>query len=156
MTFAVASEPWSSGWWAEAKPLAESHFNETDGDDIEPKRKFNLSERLMALMYEAGALLLITARKDGKMVGYHTWQVSEDVESEGLLVAYMGGWYCSPGNARAAFELFNKSVEVLKSMGVQCIFPHHRTKGRGSDIGKFFMRQGAIPIQATYSLWIGD
>ncbi len=152
----VASEPWSSEWWAEARPLAEAHFSETDGDDIEPRRKFKLSERLMALMYEAGAMRLITARRDGVMIGYHTWQISEDVESEGLLVAFMGGWYCAPDNARAAVALFDESVAVLKSMGVQCIFPHHRTKGRGANIGKFFLRRGAIPIQTTYSLWIGD
>jgi hypothetical protein len=39
---------------------------------------------------------------------------------------------------------------------VQCIFPHHRTQGRGARIGRFFMRRGAKHIQQTYSLWIGN
>lgn len=151
----ITVEPWSDAWWAEAKPLAEAHVGEVD-EGVEPRRRFKMDERQMALGSDAGVIKLVTAREGGRMIGYYTWQVSFDVESEGLLIAQQGGWYAVPRKYRAAFDMFDFSVTFLRSLGVQCIFPHHRTQGRGVNIGRFFMRRGAKDIQRTYSLWIGD
>lgn len=154
--YTIAVEPWSAGWWADARPLAEAHFAEVDGG-VEPRRQFKLDGRLMGLMQEAGALHLVTARSgNGDMVGYFTWQTTLDVESEGLLIAQQGAWYAWNGHFRLAVRMFDFSMEHLRSLGVQCIFPHHRMQGRGCNIGRFFRRRGAKLIQHTYCLWIGD
>lgn len=154
--YALAVEPWSAAWWAEARPLAEAHAHEVD-DGIEPRRRFKLDERQMALGAEAGVIKLATCRAaDGRMAGYFTWQVQMDVESEGLLVAHQGGWYAEPECWGAALQLWDYSVAFLKRLRVQNLFVHHRTQGRGSHLGRFFERQGAKKIQTTYSLWIGD
>lgn len=152
--YVVALEPWSDAFWSECQRLAEDHFEEVDGG-VEPRRKFKLDAGLMALLSDAGALQIVTARQDNALVGYFTWNVTLDPESEGLLIGQQGAWYVAPGHPRAAFKMFHKSVERMKSLGVQCIYPHHRTQGRGAGLGKFFKRQGAKEIQHTYSLWIG-
>lgn len=153
--YAIALEPWTDALWAEMKPPAEAHFGEVDGG-VEPKRPFRLDLRAMQALADAGALKVVIARKAGELVGYYTWNVFPDVESEGLLIAQQGAWYVKPGHPRAAFDMFHVAVAELKALGVQCVYPHHRTQGRGAKIGKFFMRQGAKDIQRTYSLWIGD
>ena len=148
-------EPWGSRFWADAKALAEAHFEEVDGG-VAPGRSLKVNERLMGALSDAGVLKIITARIGGELVGYYTWNIQDDVESEGLLIAQQGAWYVSPSHPRVAFLMFHEAVRRLKEMGVQCIYPHHRTQGRGAHLGRFFKRQGAKEIQHTYSLWIGD
>lgn len=155
MTYAVALEPWSSDLWADCRQLAADHFEEVDGG-VEPRRRFKVDETLMRLIYEAGSLKIVTARQDGQLIGYYTWQITPDIESEGLLIAQQGAWYVAQGHWGAAVAMFDHSIETLKALGVQCVFPHHRVQGRGADIGKFFTRRGAKKIQDTYVLWIGD
>lgn len=152
--FIIELEPWSDGFWRDAESLATDHFEEVDGG-IAPNRRFKVDEALMRLISDAGALKIVTARKADQLVGYYTWNVTQDVESEGLLIAQQGAWYVAPGHPRVALQMFHKSVEALRALGVQCIYPHHRTQGRGASLGKFFKRQGAKEIQHTYSLWIG-
>ncbi len=152
--YAVGLEPWSLALWEEMRPPAEAHFEEVDGG-VEPKRPFRLDLNLMQALADAGALKVVIARHEGQLVGYYTWNIMPDVESEGLLIGQQGAWYVKPGHPRVAFKMFWKAVVELKALGVQCIYPHHRTQGRGAHIGKFFMRQGARDIQRTYSLWIG-
>lgn len=151
----VAVEPWSEALWAEMRPHAENHFAEVDGG-IEANRPFKIDQGLMAMIHAAGSLLVVIARAAGEVVGYYTWNITLDVESEGLLIAQQGGWYVAPGYPKAAARMFDLAVSELKTRGVKNIYPHHRTLGRGANIGRFFQRRGAVHIQQTYSLWIGD
>lgn len=151
----IRLEPWSERWWTDARTLAEAHFEEVDGG-VEPHRPFRLDRRLMRLMDDAGVLKLLTARKNGEMIGYFTWNISPDVESEGLLIGQQGAWYVKPNHPIVAGKMFVAAVEMLKGFGVQVIFPHHRVQGRGANIGRFFEKMGAKRIQETYCLYIGD
>lgn len=151
----VVLEPWSDAFWSDAEALATAHFEEVDGG-VEPKRPFKLDTGFMQRLYDGGVLKLFTARIDGRLVGYYTWNVTSDVESQGLLIAQQGAWYVAPGHPRIAGKMFDTAVSELRAIGVQCIFPHHRAQGRGAAIGRFFQRRGAKKIQDTYSLWIGD
>lgn len=149
--YSIALEPWSAAWWSEARPLAELHFEEVDGG-VEANRSMNVDEGQMARLSDAGVLKLVTARLDGRMVGYYTWNVSLDVESAGLMIAQQGAWYVEEGHPRLAIQMFDASVSELRKLGVRFAYPHHRLQGRGANIGKFFKRCGAKPIQITYSL----
>jgi hypothetical protein len=148
-------EPFASVW-PEVQELGQQHFDEVDGG-VEPKRRFALDAPALHDMSKRGILVILTARLDGRLAGYFTWNVLPDVESAGLLVAYQGAWFVSPSAPnKTARMLWDRSVAELKLAGVQNIFPHHRTQGRGAGLGKFFTRRGAKAIQTTYSLWIGD
>lgn len=154
--YTIGLEPWTDELWSELWPLAECHSLEVD-EGVEPRRPFKLDLNLMRLLAQSGSLKVVVARKaHGRPVGYYTWNVTPDVESEGLLIAQQGAWFVEPGRAGVAVLMFDCAVRELKALGVKCIYPHHRTQGRGRDIGKFFRRRGAKLIQHTYSLWIGD
>jgi hypothetical protein len=142
--------------WPEVQVLTQKHYEEVDGG-VEPKRKHAVDAAAMHAISKAGVLVVLTARLDGVLVGYFTWNIQNDIESKGLKIGLQGAWFVSPdAPRRTAVWLWERSVREMQAMGVQCIFPHHRTQGRGANIGKFFMRRGAKPIQTTYSLWIGD
>lgn len=143
----------------EVDALARAHFLEVDGG-VEEKRKFQLDLDLMRYASKCGNLRVYTARVDGVLAGYCTWNVQYDVESKGLLIATQGAWYTGPAFSAhgLGLRLFKWSLSELKTLGVQCVFPHHRMQGRGieSRLGRWFRRLGAKPIKIEYSLWIGD
>lgn len=147
--------PWTDELCDEIMALASDHFQEVDGG-VEDRRVFKLDRKLMSMLDASGAFLLLTARDDGRLIGYITWNITPDVESEGLTIAQQGAWYTLPGNAGAGARLFDHSLELLKLRGVDCAYPHHRAQGRGSDLSAFFKRRGAKETQRTYSLWIGE
>lgn len=150
----VEEESWDSAW-PEAQVLAAKHFEEVDGG-IEVRRKFNPDVPKMRALNAMGVLRIFVARREGRLVGYFTWQIMPDLESQDLLIAQQGAWYAELGESRVGFRLFEYSIAALKALGVQMIFPHHRTQGRGAELGRFFKRWGAKHIQDTYSLWIGE
>jgi hypothetical protein len=143
----------------EVQGLATAHFFEVDGG-VEPRRRFLIDADLMRYGSKCGNLRIYTARVDGLLAGYCTWNVQYDVESKGLLIATQGAWYTDPGFSSygLGLRLFKHALRELKSLGVQCVFPHHRTQGRGieSRLGAWLVRQGAKLIKLEYSLWIGD
>lgn len=149
----VGLESWDI-FWPDADALARKHWDEVDGG-VEPRRRYAPDAAKMKAMNALGIMQIITARKAGELVAYATWNISPDVESMGLIIAQQGAWYASPGVPTAGYRVFEFSIAWLRSLGVQMIYPHHRTQGRGSDLGPFFRRWGAKHIQSTYSLWIG-
>ena len=151
----IALEPFGS-IWPECVVLGQKHFDEIE-IDTDPRRKFALNRTLLSTAAVQGSLKIVTARIDTKLVGYCFWTVLSDPESEGLLVAEQGPWYVTEeAPARTAFRLYERSINELKSWGVKVVYPHHRATGRGSGLGKFFLRRGAVPEKQVYSLWIGD
>lgn len=150
----MAVEPFRS-MWTDGRKLAEEHFIEVD-EDVEPRRPFKLNETLMDKLEAVGCLKIMTARVDGVLAGYCTWQIAPDVESEGLIAAFQGAWFVAPRWKGLGDDLFRFSKNELKKLGVHIMFPHHRLQGRGAELGQYFRRQGAKEIQHTFSLWIGD
>lgn len=142
--------------WPEVQSLGEEHFVEVESG-IEPKRKFKIDARQLHTLCMGGVLLTITARIDGRLVGYLMWHMMNDLESAGLRIALQGPWFVAPSAPRkTARFLWDRAISELKLSGVECIFPHHRLQGRGAGLGRFFTKRGAKPIQQTYSLWIGE
>ena len=149
----VAVEPFGS-IWPECLSLAEAHWHEVEVG-MDPRRKLDLDYELMSQLSLAGALLVVSARCAGALVGYFTWTVSRDPESRGLVIAQQGAWYVSPGHWGLARRMLDRSIAELQFAGVQCIYPHHRLVGRGQALSREFLRRGAQAEKQVYSLWIG-
>ena len=144
-------------FWREAEPLARAHFHEVD-NGVDDRRTFGPKAEVMADMHQRGILRVIGARQDKELEGYCTWNVLPDIESWGTPMAMQGAWYADP-KAKAfgvGHRMFKASTKLLKKLGVQYIFPHHRLQGRGEAIGHYFEKLGGKPIQLSYFLWIGE
>jgi hypothetical protein len=154
--YVYAEESWAS-LWPEAGPLAAAHFSEVEAG-LEPRRKYKVDTEAFAYLNLQGILKIMSAREvpSGRLVAYITWMLQPDLEAMDLgTVALMGPWYAEPGT-RTGGPLFDKSLDMLRELGIQCVFPHHRTQGRGAELGSFFKLRGAKHIQQNYLLWIGD
>jgi hypothetical protein len=144
----VAEEPGDT-FWPECDQLAHAHFDEVEGD-LALVRPYKPDVETLRVLSGRGIFRIVSAREDDKLVGYYTWTLMRDVESCDLLVAMQGAWYVKPGYPRVAVQLYRKSMELLKAAGVQGVYPHHRVLGRGSGLGKFFKRHGAVPTKCEY------
>lgn len=154
MSIVYAQESWTE-IGHELSELGKSHFSEVDGG-VESSRPYQLDSGLMLAVDQAGMLKIISARSEGKLVGYIIWTVQPDIESAGLIIAMMGPWFALPGYFGVANTLFDMSLKLLESCGVKYAYPHHRLNGRGNKLGKYFQRKGAVEIQRTFSLKIGN
>jgi hypothetical protein len=149
----VTREPFEAIWPA-IEPLVEAHGREVEPDS---PRKIKLDVGRMIQVDRAGFVRWFTLRVDGEIKGYCSWNLSWDLESEGLPIATQGAWYVGEGGPwGGAAKLYMVSLDELKKIGVQCVFPHHRLQGRGARLGRFFESLGAVPIQQTYQLWVGQ
>jgi hypothetical protein len=140
--------------WPAIEPMVMAHARE-----VEPKsspRPVKLDVLRLTQADRLGYVRWFTLRVDGEIRGYCSWNLNWDLESEGLPIATQGAWYVGEGAPwGGAAKLFMVSLDDLKKIGIQCVFPHHRLQGRGVKLGKFFQSLGAIPIQQTYQLWLG-
>lgn len=152
----IDEEPWIDVR-DEIEPLARAHFNEVAGE-LEPKRQFGLDRGVMETLAKLGVLRVWVARVNGQVAGYCTWNISNDPESNGMLMADQGGWYVTPRYKQAGLGLglLRAGLAGLKSAGVQNVLLHYRMAGRGdARLGHVFRRLGAVPHESRYSLWIG-
>jgi GNAT superfamily N-acetyltransferase len=144
----------------EVGELASAHFSEVEGP-LEAKRPFKLNFKMMQMLDSVGVLRVVTSRVDGRLVGYCSWNVNDDIESEGLLIALQGALYVDPSASRYGLgpKMVKWSITYLRRLGVKCLFIHHRNRGRGKRLDQWFTSPrglNAIPIKSEYFLWIGD
>lgn len=132
--------------WAEGMPLMVSEFAEMEPDGREPNPDFDsiqANER-------AGLLKVLTARKDGRLIGYLSWMINFDMESYGTLIVNVGSWYVEPGHFGVAHKMFDWAMDEFKRKKVKFVYWHHPVLGRGSNLGSFFYRKGAELVSYNY------
>jgi GNAT superfamily N-acetyltransferase len=107
---------------AELKPLYQAHWDELP--HLRPKGALNPDYERGIRLNDAGAHLLVTARREGRLIGYCQFYIDHDIwtgehEANGeviyLLPAERRGWL--------AVRLYEYAHDVLRHVGVK------RTKG---------------------------
>jgi hypothetical protein len=152
----IGWESWVS-MWPDAEPLARAHFAEVEGRLAE-KRSFNVHAETMQTMNEASVLRIVTARLDGRLIAYTTWNVIPDIESWGLVMANQGAIYGADGfaNLNLCRRMLDFSIAELRAIGVDYLLLHHRMLGRGARLGALFGRFRAILIKREFFLWLKE
>ncbi|OYV73027.1 MAG: hypothetical protein B7Z74_04575, partial [Deltaproteobacteria bacterium 21-66-5] len=104
--------------WAETSVYLERHWAETCGTEAyRPDIDREAYERLQA----AGALLFITARDDGKLVGYQGTLISYHLHSRHTLCALSDVYYLDPAyrNGRTGIRMLQRTEDELRRLGVK-------------------------------------
>ena len=106
---------------------------------------------------QSGIFRVVTARHDGKLVGYCCFLVHNSLEHKTLKVGTQAMWFVSDEHRRGAGKLLmTESLRRLKEEGVKVAYPHHRVFGGGEHVAVLMKRLGAKPLELSYSLQIGD
>ena len=154
---AMAWEPVAS-FLGELKPLGERHWEEVNNGAL-TGHPFRPDGAVLTRLEDAGIFKCLVSRMGGRMVGYLTWNVSPDPESEGIIQADQGGWYVDPDPAIRPLHLgrkmLDRSIADLGHAGIHNVLLHHQLNGRGANLGAMFARMGAVELQHRYLLSLG-
>lgn len=147
----VGLESWAelSSDVEEFSTLQISHWNEAGARPTFPLR---LNTAMLEHLNSSGVFPILTARADGRLIGYICATITPDVESMGVLQAQQGTWFVSPGYPGVGMLLLQRLRLVLRNMGVHALYLHAPATGRGARLPKLFARLGAQPYQQVYCL----
>lgn len=152
----IGRERWSEFWPAAAEML-EAHRLEVMNADLIRGEAFGVNVPLLQQLDAAGALVLMTARDQERLIGYCVWTVGPSLEHIGQMVGSQGPWYTRPEyrTTSAALRMFNAGLDELRMMGVTLALPHHWGGPAGERLDGLFRHMGATPMETVYSLRLG-
>lgn len=108
----------------------------------------------MARALEANnQLVVMTARQDGRMVGYIVYPINRLFESKGYLVAFRNIWFVRKGyRGGLGIKIRKAAQRVLIEMGVKFELDRRGTRARGPHMDALYRREGAMDMGEIYLL----
>lgn len=133
----------------EVKPLLPRHWEELALDKESVPLDPNWQR--YAELDGAGAISLVTARENGRLVGYCYMILSPGLHYRTCFEARMDIFWLSPevrGHAMPGVRLFRAVEKELKRRGVQRVYFGSKLH---KDVGRLFERLGYRPVETWYS-----
>lgn len=127
-------------WLFAAERLIDDHLvvvGEAPGD----WRGKNLP--LMRTLYELGCMQMMTARCNGRMVGYLMTLISPSLKAPGITSGTNLTFYGSPDFPGIGMKLQRAAITALKARGVDDVFFEAGLRGDGPRLAPMYRRLGA-------------
>ena len=121
-------------------------------DEIDDPRRRGPDWDSMKILNNGGTFRVLTARLEGRMIGYFSWFIDFDMESKGTLIVNQAAWYVEPGHPIVGVKMLDRAIEEFKKAGVQFAYFHHTVHGRGATLGRLFAKKGAELLGYNYML----
>ena len=108
-----------------------------------------------AALANSGALHLLVARCEGKMIGYHVSIVKGHLHYRHSLSAFTDMYFIHPEHRKGmvGVRLFKEAEKTLKARGVEKMFTGTKLS---LDMGRIFERLGWKETERLYTKFIGD
>lgn len=139
--------------WEEMSVLWDAHWQEValDREKIRLAPDFASYERFA----QDGSLHVVTAREDGKIIGYHISIVKPHLHYKDSLSAFTDVYFIHPDHRKGmvGVKLFKETEKSLKARGVQKMFTGTKLS---LDMGRIFERLGWRETERLYTKYIGD
>ena len=136
----------------EIKPLLDNHYEEIalDRDVI----KLNPDYETYKKLCDSGVMRIITARDDGKLVGYLIAIIKYHLHYKDSLTAFNDIFYVDKQYRKGmtGVKLFIKAEEILKKYGVQRVAMNTKLH---HDVGAIFDRLGYKETERVFTKMIG-
>jgi len=136
----------------EIKPLLEHHYEEIalDKDVIKLNPDYDMYKKLC----DSGVMKIITARDDGKLVGYLIAIIKYHLHYKDSLTAIDDIFYLDKSYRKGltGVKLFIKTEEILKKYGVQRVVLNTKLH---HDVGAIFDRLGYKETERVFTKIIG-
>lgn len=102
-----------------------------------------------------GGVILITAREDGKLIGYFVGFIAPGLHYQTCLTCTMDIFYVHPDHrgGGTGYHLFKSAEKELKRRGVQRLFVGSKLH---KDASWLFEKLGYEEVERYYSAWLGD
>ena len=136
----------------EIKPLLEDHWEEIalNKEVIKLNPNYEMYEKLC----NAGVMRIVTARDDGKLIGYCICIIAYNLHYKDSLTATNDIFFISKDYRKGStgVKLFIKNEEILKSYGVQRLIMNTKVH---QDVGAIFERLGYKQTERVFGKLIG-
>lgn len=152
----IRVETWNE-LYPDCLPLFEEHKTEI-GESSE-RMPLNLDIDKITALDNSGRLLIVAARDENKkLLGYLGFFIDTSLECKDLLVGVQTLWFVTKPARQGGvgIKMYLEAIKQMKDLGVKNIYPHRWLTVDSSDLDRFFLKLGAMPIEYEYSLWIGD
>jgi len=138
-------------FWPDAQKLFAEHCVAVGEPEDQYMRK-NLP--MIQRLEDLGAWHFLTARCNGRMLGYLASVVAPSMEDPNRITATQTLFYASPDArySRIGMRLQRASLEALKAKGVSQVLMRAGVRGSGPKLGVFYRRLGAEDFGQLYSL----
>lgn len=137
----------------ELKPLLPLHWEELalDKDKVPLDPQFDIYIRRET----AGEVMMVTARRDGELVGYFIGFVAPGLHYKTCLTLIMDIFFIRPDarNGFAGVKLFKAVEKEARRRGVQRMIVGSKMH---ADASVLFERLNYLPVETYFSKWIGD
>ena len=102
-----------------------------------------------------GGVISITAREDGKLIGYFVGFIAPGLHYQTCLTCTMDIFYVHPDHrgGGTGYHLFKSAEKELKRRGVQRLFVGSKLH---KDASWLFEKLGYEEVERYYSAWLGD
>jgi len=136
----------------EIKPLLEDHWEEIalNKEVIKLNPNYEMYEKLC----NSGVMRIVTARDDGKLIGYCICIIAYNLHYKDSLTATNDIFFISKDYRKGStgVKLFIKNEEILKSYGVQRLIMNTKVH---QDVGAIFERLGYKQTERVFGKLIG-
>jgi GNAT superfamily N-acetyltransferase len=139
---------------AEIELLLQAHFEELATNKQELGRP-NMHKEAYYATEAQGMLHILTARHQGKLVGYYVAFVRPHLHYAHSLTAFTDVYYLAPELRKGSYgiKLFREAERTLKLRGVERMC---NTTKLHKFVGRLFEYLGWIKTEIVYVKWIGD
>ncbi len=149
LSFQVESLMAEGGIFHEVQPLVHRHWEDLalNRDKVPLLPNWSRYRQLEG----EGALSIVTARRNGKLVGYSCMILSPGLHYSTCFEARMDLFWLAPevrNQAMPGIRLFRAVEKELKRRGVQRVYVGSKLH---KDVGRLFERLGYTPIETWYS-----
>lgn len=136
----------------EIKPLLEDHWQEIALN--KEVIKLNPNYEMYKKLCNSGLMKIITARNDGKLIGYCICIINYNLHYKDSLTATNDIFFISKDYRKGStgVKLFIKNEEILKSYGVQRLIMNTKIH---QDVGAIFERLGYKQTERVFGKIIG-
>ena len=102
-----------------------------------------------------GGVISVTAREDGKLIGYFVGFIAPGLHYQRCLTCTMDIFYVHPDHrgGGTGYHLFKSAEKELKRRGVQRLFVGSKLH---KDASWLFEKLGYEEVERYYSAWLGD
>ena len=102
-----------------------------------------------------GGVISVTAREDGKLIGYFVGFIAPGLHYQTCLTCTMDIFYVHPDHrgGGTGYHLFKSAEKELKRRGVQRLFVGSKLH---KDASWLFEKLGYEEVERYYSAWLGD
>jgi hypothetical protein len=148
----IAVEPFATGYRDGQKLFADHLVLVGESPDAASSKNVALLQRLD----EAGNLVCLSARSNGKIFGYLVYVLGPSLESPDTRQAQQTTFYADPAVPGLGLRIERAGLRALAERGVDEVWFQAGVRGDGQRMGTMFRRVGAAEAGAAYRLNLNE